>query len=476
VSLTLVVRTPAGYEAERRYVADLVLSEWLGFDVELSTSPGSTVSIALQGDPGSRILTLPDVLFGIEPDAWLTERAMPARPLARVTPAGAPPGALPVVFGVPLEGGAAWQETPGGLTLSIDVFGSAFYLLTGFEEVAQPVRDVHGRFPAQAALSVLEGFVERPIVDEYVALLWAAMQRLWPAIDRRPTTYRLRPTHDVDRPWASWGLSAKALARSVGGDLVRRHDPILAARRIRSRIGDRSDGATLDPYATYDWIMDVSEEHGLRSTFYFMAGNEPGEPDFRYRLRDAPFAPILRRIHDRGHEIGLHGSYGSHRSAARLRLELAGLKRACEAAGFEQRSWGVRQHYLRFENPTTWRAQEAAGLTHDSTIGYAERVGFRSGTCRQYPVFDLRERRVLALRERPLVAMDGTLLEYMGLGLGEAGDRLRAVAGACRGAGGDAVILYHTDTLAREAMREHYRRAIADLAPTAPGPSMSVAR
>jgi peptidoglycan/xylan/chitin deacetylase (PgdA/CDA1 family) len=222
--------------------------------------------------------------------------------------------------------------------------------------------------------------------------------------------------------------------------------------------------------------MGVSEAHGLRSTFYFMAGNEPGEPDFRYRLGDAPFAPILRRIHDRGHEIGLHGSYGSHRSAERLRLELDALKRACQAAGFEQRSWGVRQHYLRFENPTTWRAQEAAGLAHDSTIGHAERVGFRSGTCREYPVFDLRDRRVLALRERPLVAMDGTLLEYMGLGLGEAGDRLRAVAGACRAAGGDAVILYHTDTLARGSMREHYRRAIADLAPIAPGPSMSVAR
>ena len=455
----MLVTTPATFAAERRYILGVVLSEWLGLDFELATAAGSTTSIMLRGDDGGRRITLPDILFATDPADWLTDRSLPGRPLARLRSPS-----LPVLYGAPLAGGGAWEESPDGLRLGIDVFGSAFHLLTGIEEIARPAHEVHDRFPASASLSVLEDFVERPLVDEYVDLLWAAMSSLWPGLSRRPTQYRLRLTHDIDRPWASWGHSARSVARSAGGDLLRRRDPGLAARRISSWFEARAGRADQDPYATYDFLMDTSERHGLRSVFYFMAGNHPGDIDFRYRLSDAPFVGILRRIHERGHEVGLHASYGSHRSADRVRSEFASLRLSCEAAGFEQASWGVRQHYLRLANPTTWRNQEEAGLSHDSTYGFAERVGFRAGTCREYPVFDVIERRALKLRERPLVAMDGTLLEYMGLGLDEAAGRLRRIADACRREGGDAVLLYHNDTVARASVRAHYRELVEDLA------------
>jgi hypothetical protein len=173
--------------------------------------------------------------------------------------------------------------------------------------------------------------------------------------------------------------------------------------------------------------------------------------------------PILRRIHERGHEIGLHASYVSHGSLARTQAETGALIDVCHAAGIEQESWGVRQHYLRFSNPTTWRHQESAGLSHDSTLGYAEQVGFRSGTSREHPVFDLLERRPLRLRERPLVVMDGSLFGYMGLGYEEAERRTRSVVDACRRHRGDAVVLYHNDTVAGAGQRARYRDLVEDL-------------
>jgi hypothetical protein len=146
-----------------------------------------------------------------------------------------------------------------------------------------------------------------------------------------------------------------------------------------------------------------------------------------------------------------------------MRLEFDTLRSVCDTAGFDQPAWGVRQHFLRFANPWTWRVQEAAGLDHDSTLGFADRIGFRAGTCREFPVFDLLERQTLRLRERPLLVMDGTLFEYMSLGLAEAAAQVRAIVDPCRMHGGDAVLLYHNHTVAGARRATHYRDLVEDL-------------
>ncbi len=299
----------------------------------------------------------------------------------------------------------------------MDVFGSVFYLVSCYEEVVGGPRDQDGRFPAEASLAAREGFLERPIVDEYVDLLWTAIHSLWPTLERLASSFRLRMTHDVDQPWAVRGKPILAVARSVGKDIIGRRDPRLAFARGRAFIGDRLGRDIRDPFDTFELLMDATERCGLRCTFYFLAGNQPGDHDFRYRIDDPQILAHLRRIGGRGHEIGLHASYMSHGSVERIRMELDALRAACAMVGVEQADWGVRHHYLRFDASRSWRDYLAAGLAHDSTLGFAELVGFRAGTCREYPVFDLVEDRPLALRERPLTAMDVTMYEYMGLGV-----------------------------------------------------------
>ncbi len=473
-SPVLLVRSAGTYAEERRYVFELVLDEWLGLAYELEFEDRRSVSIRVAGDNEGRELTVPDGLFATDADAWLTQSSMPVLPLASVAleavqdPHGGATwqgseGRLPVLFGTPGSQGNPLVPTGDGLQLLVDVFGGIFFLLTRYEEVANPVRDRHGRFPAQASLAERGGFLGRPLADEYVELLWAAIHALWPALPRRPVGFRLRLTHDIDRPWTAAGQSMGRAARSVVGDVFHRHDAALAARRIRAIVDARHDRVDRDPLDTFDFLMSVSERHGLTSTFYVMAGNVPGDPDFRYRLSGARVTDLLRRIHQRGHEVGLHGSYASYQSAERMRTEFDALRDACGAAGFEQPEWGVRQHFLRFENPLTWRCQAAAGFAHDSTIGFAERIGFRAGTCREYPVFDLVERRRLGIRERPLLVMDATLLEYMHLGADEAAARTRALVDVCRRHGGDAVLLYHNTTLPEPRMQRHYRELVEAL-------------
>ncbi len=456
---TVLVHAPPTYEAERRYVLRLVLSEWLGLDVELGPSEGTHVTLRLAGDPSGRELRLPDVLFSTPASDWLTQRSMPATPLTR-----GHPSSLPILFGVGRPGEAMVEESPAGLALNVDVFGSVFYMLSRYEEVVGRYEDDHGRYPAFASIAAAEGCLERPLVDEYVDLVWGAMQSLWPMLERPPARSGIRLTHDVDRPWSALGLSTLQAARGIAGDLVRRKDPELALRRARSLWAARSGRVDHDPFDTFDFLMDTSERLGLRSTFYFLARRDGGPYSATYRVGDPRVLRLLRRIHDRGHEIGLHGSYASFDSADVLRDEFETLRAACHRVGIDQESWSVRQHYLRLRVPGTWRNQEALGLTSDSTLGFADLVGFRAGTCREFPVFDLDARQALHLRERPLTLMDVTLFKYMGLAPREAARHVRTVGAACRCHGGETVICYHNSTLLGGHDKALYRRLVTDLA------------
>ena len=471
MTVRLVVRAPLGRIAERRYVLDLVLTEWLGQSYRLEPGPDARMSITLESDELGRELRLPDILLGTPDDAWLKPESVPAPGLAHVRPAAPGSGSvtLPVLFGAPTPAGVWSTRSADAVDVHVDVIGSAFFLLTRYEELVNDARDDHGRVPAATSIASREGFLDRPILDEYVDLLWDSMASLWPELERPPRAFRLDLSHDVDQPWASVGLSPLALAHALAGDALRRRDLRLLARRARATVDARTGRLDRDPYATFDFLMRVSEDHGIRSTFYLLAGNQPGEPDFRYRIDDPPVLDLLRSIHDRGHDIGLHASYGSYRSSERMTLELAALRDACRRAGFDQRSWGVRQHYLRFEAPTTWRAHVAAGLAHDASIGYADAVGFRAGTCRDFPVFDAPAGRQLELRERPLIVMDATLLGYNALDLAGAEQRASHVLAAAQRVGGVGTVLYHNSSLATPALRRHYAALVDRFASRASG-------
>ena len=463
---------PGTYGDERRYVLDVVLRDWLGIDyaVRLTGDQGRVVLRAAD-DAQQRRLSMPDVFFATAQHDWFTARSLPSTPfrwwptdrgeLLRATTMPLQERPLPILFGAPTQSGSRGHQDREAMHLEIDVFGSVFFLVTRYEEVVTRTRDNHGRFPASA--SATAQFVERPIADEYVAILSSAVEYLWPNIGRRETSFRLWLTHDVDEPWATVGRRLPTIAHAVAGDLLKRRDPVLAVRRTRSTLSGRSGRVERDPFNSFDFLMNTSERHGLKSAFFFMSG-APGGIDGTYRISDRPIRSLIRSVHTRGHEVGLHATYGSYCSAAILRAEFDALRNACDDLGFAQPEWGVRQHFLRLDITETWASQESAGLDYDTSLGFADRIGFRAGTCREFQVFDLLRRRRVELRERPLLVMDASLFGYMGLGAEAAAARTRHVVQQCRRFQGQAVVLFHNSSLPTPRLRAQYAELVAELA------------
>jgi len=75
---------------------------------------------------------------------------------------------------------------------------------------------------------------------------------------------------------------------------------------------------------------------------------------------------------------------------------------------------GVRQHFLRIEPGVSEFAMSAAGFTYDSTRGFADRNGFRSGVADVFPVWYDDAPRTDGFSEVPFCWMDRALSKYRG--------------------------------------------------------------
>ncbi len=461
----LIIRQPDTYAAERTYILDVVLREFMGLESEARPEARADVEITVpEISLGTRLL-LADGLFATPERNWLTHESMPKRPLASWNLDGAPIAPtlvgpdLPIIYGTRLAGGSFYEEGQDEIKLGVDILGSIFFQLTRYEEIACPVRDAHGRFPAEATLAHREGFLSRPLVNEYIEVLWAALQRLWPRLQRRRRVFKEYLSHDVDSPLYS-ETSPPLVLKAALGDLARRHDPTLALTRLRALRTHRRDDHADDPYNTFDPIMDLSERRGLRSAFYFMAGTTNPAFDGTYSLDDPWIGRLIQRIHQRGHEVGLHPSYETFRNPDALRAERETLLCLCERLGVDQPQWGGRQHFLRWENPTTWRAWEQAGMAYDSSLGFPDEAGFRCGVCCEYPVFDLLARRRLRLRERPLVIMEMSLIHRPAASAAQTQEAFALLRERCRMFDGDLTLLWHNSSLISRRERQLYSAAI----------------
>jgi hypothetical protein len=98
-------------------------------------------------------------------------------------------------------------------------------------------------------------------------------------------------------------------------------------------------------------------------------------------------------------------------------------------------------------------------MDYDSTLSFADQVGFRCGTCHEYPAFDVVEAKPLKLLIRPLIAMECTVMgeKYMGLGTGRtAMETFLRLRQACKVVNGTFTLLWHNTELPGESERNFY--------------------
>jgi hypothetical protein len=329
---------------------------------------------------------------------------------------------------------------------SVDLLTSLLLTLSRYEEVISETRDVHGRFPASASLAVKYGFLERPIVDEYGFALQQALSYIMPGFTAPARELRVKLSHDIDEVGMPFRI------RPVVGHTLARRNPIATLRDLASVLGAGE--------ATYlncvRKLCKISIESGLDSALYWKA-SPYSDYDSGYSISDKKIQSVIRWAQDKGIEMGAHPGYYTYHSLGALKQQFQDIQAAVGC-----RLIGGRQHYLRW-SCQTWEDWEACGAAYDSTLGYADAIGFRAGTCIPYKPWLLSAAREANLLEIPLTVMDVTVAPYPG-GPEEQYERIMSIVQKCRLVGGVFTLLWHNNSLVAPCYGDTYIRLIRHLA------------
>ena len=390
----LKIAVPDGYIAERTYIIELMLGDFLGLDTALTIKPDlSTTLITLEN---GNILEVNDAFFkdiSLRNKNYLDIGNVP-KEVVRCDLEEGPEKNITGIYGTPE---ILMREKK--IYCGIDLFASAFFMLTRWEEYVSRDRDIHGRFPAKSSLAYQHGFLSRPIVNEYVEIIWYWLQKLNIKQKRKPRRFQLISTHDIDKP-RLFRRKIDYIGKPVKAFLIEKnvssliHHSKLALRSLAGK----------DPYWVFDYFMDSSEQNDIKSHFFFLAGGKT-KYDEGYDIAAGPIYRMIEHILDRGHVIGIHPSYATFDNPELLSCEINQLR---EITGVDITCG--RQHYLRFKIPDTWQYWDDNDMQWDSSLAYWDQPGFRCGTCYSYPVFNMVTGKKLRLREKPLTIMDGTLV------------------------------------------------------------------
>lgn len=180
----------------------------------------SLATLISYGDDGAAPLVIERSDFFSE-GVYLTKKSLPSLPLTELE-------GIPILFGT-----SSVREEGERLFLGADLLASAFFLLSRYEEcVRREVRDQHGRFPGQESLPYRAGFLRRPVVDEYGALLRRLLRRTGVEVHEPAPGFRhVWLTHDVDEIW-TWDNYYRALRTMVKRVLTRQPEKLRPFRSV----------------------------------------------------------------------------------------------------------------------------------------------------------------------------------------------------------------------------------------------------
>jgi hypothetical protein len=310
-----------------------------------------------------------------------------------------------------------------------DLVASIFFVLSRYEEYWKVERDEHDRFPAFCSMQSVFGWLHEPICDR-----WALSLLQFIGINSVPDSeFNIQPTFDIDSTFAYKGKGAFRTTAGILKDLSKGR-----INRVKDRIKVLIQKRK-DPFDTFDQITQIAEQYPETRCFWLLADFGTYNKNLSYT--NPQQGEIISKLSSTC-EIGIHPGYDTYMNATNLALEIHRL------TSLTKKEIKIsRQHFLRLSIPETYNHLTEHNIQIDYSMGYAETTGFRMGTARLTPWFNLKTNEITSLQLQPFCYMDGTLNEYMKLSPNQAIEEVKRLKALVKEYGGTFSFIWHNETL-----------------------------
>ena len=315
---------------------------------------------------------------------------------------------------------------------NFDLFVAVFYFLARVEEYEETEKDEHGRYRSSNSSLAASNILDIPIVDLWIAELKGYIEKKWRINISYNREYTFSSTIDVDHIYA---YKNKPLGIQLGG--LTKDVLSLSFGRIKDRFSIN------DPYDRLEDMIAWHRNNGSDVQFFVLTAKRTNR-DKNLDPESLDFQKKISQI-AKNNKLGIHPSY----YAEEKKSICAEKDRLASITGVSIKS--SRQHYLRLQIPSMYRALINCGIEEDHTMGYPDVIGFRAGTSYPFYWYDLEQDEVSNLRIIPFQVMDVTMKQYLGLSPEEGLERTKQIIDMIKPMKGNFGLIWHNSSFyARE--------------------------
>lgn len=343
-----------------------------------------------------------------------------------------------------------------------DLFSAIFYLLSRYEEYLPHEKDSYGRFDHQQSLAFREGFLSRPLVNEWLEnffdrLKLHAGEKQITEEERyfKKPAFTFLPSYDID---IAWSYRHKGFWRNLAGGL---------SELFRGRLGALGQRISVlshrrrDPFDVFGWLNGLHEKLRLRPYYFFLFAPKRGRYDKNINPSKKALQ-LLARDHAIRYPVGIHPSWQSGDEPGLIKKEIALLETATGSS-----IKASRQHYIRLSIPETYRLLRAAGIAFDFSMGYGSINGFRASVALPFYWYDLEKEESTELLLFPFCFMEANSYFEQSQNAVQAFEELRAYTRAVQKTGGFFCMIWHNNFLTQNdpwtSWREAYKTYLEDV-------------
>lgn len=285
-------------------------------------------------------------------------------------------------------------------TINYDIVASAFYFLSGWNEYTSSSKDAFGRVKYEDNIIKELNISGIPVVNYYFDILSESIKTILNRDVKKKiwgnNNFAVALTHDIDTCKSCW-------LEGSFSELKKKHIFSIPKILLNKLFGK-------DNWYNFNEIIEIEKAYQASSSFYFLPQKEKvGKwKNADYNIRGKDIQKTIIDLKENGCEIGVHGSFGTHNNTTKFRTDIDRVN--------SKPIIGNRFHFLMFDLEKSVTVLEDCTIKYDTTLGFAEQIGFRRATCYPFYLWNFERNCISSVIEIPLIVMDGSLADkkYMG--------------------------------------------------------------